>query len=143
LAWPPQGGVGVWKPFESYGESEQAVLLRAAARALALIEADEMEAPGEAADVFRCEPIGPDWPSRVVAAVRAQESPRELWANAMEAAEAVVAEARTRPETARMLRAILLHGRTDPAAIAEVDHLLARHGIPLYESGLASVLQSL
>jgi hypothetical protein len=73
LALPPRGGVGKWKPFESYGDAEQETLLRAAARALALIEAGEMEAPGEAADLFRCEPLGEDWPGRVVAAVRAKD----------------------------------------------------------------------
>ncbi|MGZ8219142.1 TniQ family protein [Methylomagnum sp.] len=129
LALPPRAGAGPWKPFEALADARQDALLRAAARALALVEAGEMKALGGAADLFRREPAGPDWPPGGTPIPA--DPTRKRWTDALAACQLAIDEARADPGTARNLRALLLFGRTDQATVARVDGLLAELGIPL------------
>jgi hypothetical protein len=131
LALPPRAGAGPWKPFEVLTEPRQDHLMRAAARALALVETGEMKARGGAADLFRRKPEGSDWPPSVPSPPSPPMNPvRDCWAEARAACERAIAEARIDPEAARGLRAVVLLGRTDQATVARVDGLLAKLGIP-------------
>jgi hypothetical protein len=129
-----RAGQGRWKPFEVLAEPVQRMFLRAAATAMAMIEADEIRPLGAAAELFRPEPVAArDLPSPAAGGPSGHEapSPRSSFKACMEIANELVMLARCDPGTAREVRDLLRFGRRDPRSLAAVDALLNELGIPV------------
>jgi hypothetical protein len=120
--------------------------LRAAATAMAMIEADEIRPRGALAQLFRPEPIAagdlpypvPSWPDRATAVARGRggrgaSSSESLFKECHQLASGLIMLSRHDPATARELRDLLRFGRRDPGSLAGVDALLNELGIPVPE----------
>jgi hypothetical protein len=131
-----RAGQGRWKPFEVLAEPVQRAFLRAAATAMAMIEAHEVRPLGAEAELFRPEPVAArDLPSPAAGGPGGHEAPapRSGFKECMEMAEELVTLARRDPGTAREVRDLLRFGRSDPKSLAGVDALLNELGIPVPE----------
>jgi hypothetical protein len=131
-----RAGQGRWKPFEALAEPVQRTFLRAAATAMAMIEAHEVRPLGAQADLFRPEPVAArDLPSPVSGGRSGHESPppRSCFKECIRMADELVMLARRDPDTAREVRDLLRFGRRDPGSLAGVDALLNELGIPVPE----------
>ena len=131
-----RAGQGRWKPFEVLAEPVQRTFLRAAATAMAMIEADEIRPRGALAELFRPEPIAAgDLPSPSPPRSGREAASSEFRFNECHRlANELIALARRDPATARELRDLLRFGRRDPRSVAEVDALLDELGIPVPET---------
>jgi hypothetical protein len=131
-----RAGQGRWKPFEVLAVPVQRTFLRAAATAMAMIEAHEVRPLGAQAELFCPEPVAArDLPSPAAAGPSGHEapSPRSSFNACMEMANELVMLARRDPGTAREVRDLLRFGRRDPKSLAGVDALLNELGIPIPE----------
>jgi hypothetical protein len=131
-----RAGQGRWKPFEVLAEPVQRTFLRAAATAMAMIEADEVRPLGAQAELFCPEPVAArDLPSPAAGGPSGHEapSPRSSFNACMEMANELVMLSRRDPGTAREVRDLLRFGRRDPKSLAGVDALLNELGIPVPE----------
>lgn len=131
-----RAGQGRWKPFEVLSEPVQRTFLRAAATAMAMIEAHEVRPLGAQADLFRPEPVAAcDLPSPVTGGRSGLEAlpPGSCFEGCMKMAHELVMQARRDPDTARGVRDLLRLGRRDPRSLAGVDALLNELGIPVPE----------
>jgi len=131
-----RAGQGRWKPFEVLSEPVQRTFLRAAATAMAMIEAHEVRPLGAQADLFRPEPVAAcDLPSPVTGGRSGLEAlpPGSCFEGCMKMAHELVMQARRDPDTARGVRDLLRFGRRDPRSLAGVDALLNELGIPVPE----------
>jgi hypothetical protein len=128
-----RAGQDRWKPFEALGEPVQRTLLRAAATAMAMIEADEIQPRGALAGLFRPDAIAPgDLPSpSPPRSGREAASSESRFGECHRLADELIVLARRDPATARELRDLLRFGRRDPRSLAGVDTLLNELGIPI------------
>ena len=139
--WDRAGGglrasQGRWKPFEELSAPVQRTFLRAAATAMAMIEAHEVRPLGAQADLFYPEPVAArDLPSPAADGRNGQEAspPGSCFKKCMEMANELVMLARRDPATAREVRDLLRFGRRDPQSLAGVDALLNELRIPVPE----------
>jgi hypothetical protein len=131
-----RAGQGRWKPFEVLAAPVQGTFLRAAATAMAMIEAHEIRPLGAQAELFRPEPTPVrGFPSPAAGGRRGREaSPRgPCFKECIEMANELVSLAWCDPDTARGVRDLLRFGRRDPRSLARVDVLLNELGIPVPE----------
>jgi TniQ len=131
-----RAGQGRWKPFEVLAEPVQRAFLRAAATAMAMIEAHEVRPLGAEAELFRPEPVAArDLPSRVSGerSGPAAPPPGSRFEECMKMADELVMLARRDPDTAREVQDLLRFERRDPRSLAGVDALLTELGIPVPE----------
>jgi hypothetical protein len=131
-----RAGQGRWQPFEVLLEPVQRTFLRAAATALAMIEAQEIRPLGAQADLFRPEPVAAcDLPSPAAGVRSGREAPPpgSRFEECMKMANELVMLARRDPDTARGVRDLLRFGRRDPRSLARVDALLNELEIPVPE----------
>lgn len=131
-----RAGQGRWKPFEDLAEPVQRTFLRAAATAMAMIEAHEIQPRGALAELFRPEPIAAgDLPSPSPPRSGREAASSEFRFNECHRlANELIALARRDPATARELRDLLRFGRRDPRSLAGVDALLDELGISVPET---------
>ncbi len=118
-----RAGQGRWKPFEVLAEPVQRMFLRAAATALAMIEAHEVRPLGAQADLFRPEPV----------TARDLPPPGSCFKECIKMANELLMLARRDPDTARGVRDLVRFGRRDPRSLAGVNALLNEWGIPVPE----------
>jgi hypothetical protein len=131
-----RAGQGRWQPFEVLSEPVQRTFLRAAATAMAMIEAHEVRPLGAQADLFRPEPVAARDLPCPAAGGRTGPEARPLGScleECMKMANELVMLARRDPDTARGVRDLLRFGRRDPRSLAGVDALLNELGIPVPE----------
>lgn len=130
-----RAGQGRWKPFEVLAEPVQRTFLRAAAIAMAMIEAHEVRPLGAQAELLRPEPVAArDLPSPAAGGPSLEAlSPRSCFKECIEMANELVMLAQRDPGTAREVRDLLCFGRRDPKSLAAVDALLNELGIPVPE----------
>jgi hypothetical protein len=128
-----RAGQGRWRPFEVLAEPVQRTFLRAAATAMAMIEANEIQPRGVLAGLFRPDPIAAgDLPSPAPPrSGREAQSSEFRFKECHRLANELIILARRDPATARELRDLLRFGRRDPRSLAGVDALLNELGVPV------------
>jgi TniQ len=125
-----RAGQGWWRPFEVLAEPVQRTFLQAAATAMAMIEADEIQPRGILAGLFRPQAIAAgDLPSPSPPRSGHEAASSEFRFNECHRlANELIVLARRDPVTARELRDLLRFGRRDPRSLAGVDALLSELG---------------
>ncbi len=126
-----RAGQGHWRPFEVLAEPVQRTFLQAAATAMAMIEADEIQPCGILAGLFRPQVIAAgDLPSQSPPRFGHETASSEFRFNECHRlANELIVLARRDPATARELRDLLRFGRRDPRSLAGVDTLLSELGV--------------
>jgi hypothetical protein len=126
-----RAGQGHWRPFEVLSEPVQRTFLQAAATAMAMIEADEIQPCGILAGLFRPQVIAAgDLPSQSPPRFGHETASSEFRFNECHRlANELIVLARRDPAPARELRDLLRFGRRDPRSLAGVDALLSELGV--------------
>ncbi len=123
LGAPIRGGLAVWQPYERLGQSLQEAMISAAATAVYLAGTGEITARGTLGRYLTREPHRDVY-----------EGDRRAWEWKQAAAEldAMIGRARTDPDTARQVLAMLTAGCRTAASFYRERQFLAGLGIPAH-----------